>query len=249
MGSANLALISSNSRNRATIGWTPSSTISRTVFAGSSCGSCSRKQIGNLTPGIAELQLAPRLPLFAFTLRTGVPVAFVVFEDCRAARRTDHLLNGAQCHDQLTQPATVHIGKIFQIEQNLVVSFGNFVTNRLAQTRERLAGGELTREIDDKHRVYASCGYLEIHTVHPLPEGEGTILPLLEHPFDDRFKNRIRIDAFSLAFEIQNHPMAQRRQDHMPYIFASDFGPAAEQRSHFASDDQSLRAARAGAIP
>src|SRR5204862_3868533 len=75
------------------------------------------------------------------------------------------------------------------------------------------------------------------------------ILPLLGHPLDDRFKNRIRIDAFSLAFEIQNHPMAQRRQDHMPYIFVSDFGAAAEQRSHFASDDQSLRAARAGAIP
>ena len=53
IGSANFALISSYSLTRATVAATPSSTHSRTVFAGSSFGSCSRNP--KLIPGVETI--------------------------------------------------------------------------------------------------------------------------------------------------------------------------------------------------
>src|SRR6267142_3122232 len=76
----------------------------------------------------------------------------------------------------------------------------------------------------------------------------GKILALLGHPIEDGFEYGVGIDAFGLAFEVQNDPMPQGREDNMPDIFGSDFGTPAEQRPDFAADNQGLSTTGARSI-
>src|SRR5213594_3370249 len=75
------------------------------------------------------------------------------------------------------------------------------------------------------------------------------LFPLrLGHAFNDGLQDRIGIDAFGLAFKIQNDAVTQGRQHHVADIAGCDFDPAIQQSPDFPTDDQSLRPPWARAI-
>src|SRR5258705_849327 len=63
------------------------------------------QQVHDLPPRIAQLQLAPRLPLTALTLWARIPMTFVIFENGRTAFGTNGLRDCPKGHDQLTKTA------------------------------------------------------------------------------------------------------------------------------------------------
>ena len=104
------------------------------------------QQVGHLAAGIGEFQLAPGLPLVAAALRAGLPLAIVILEHRRAAGSADRLSDGAQRHDQFTETAAVDVGDIFKIEQNPGVPLRDFVANRIAESRQRVACSDSSRQ-------------------------------------------------------------------------------------------------------
>ena len=114
------------------------------------------QQFGYLRSGITEFQRTPRLSLIAFALRARIPVSVIVFEDRGTARRADRLIDGSLSHDQFAETAAVDVRYIFQVEQNSIVTLRNFVANRLTEESKRIAGGDLTRQINDKDAIELS---------------------------------------------------------------------------------------------
>src|SRR5439155_22839188 len=116
--------------------------------------------------------------------------------------------------------------------------------NGLTEFRDRITGGDLAGDVDDDNRIRSSCAQFEVHKIF-----SWRILTLFGYPIDNGFQNRIGIDTFSLAFEIQNDAVAQCRQDHMANVLASHSRTAAQQGPNLAADNQGLGSSRTGAVP
>src|SRR5206468_3906230 len=69
----------------------------------------------------------------------------------------------------------------------------------------------------------------------------------LRKTFEYRGDDRIRVDAFGFALEIQEHAMTQGAQRDGADVFARDIDAVAQQGADFAADDHRLRGARTGA--
>src|SRR5437867_9405873 len=115
------------------------------------------EQVRDLPAGVAELHLTPCFPLFALTLRAGIPVSIFIFENRRATGRADCLRHGADGHDQLAETAAIDVRNIFQIEKDLMVPVRDFIADRLPESRDRVTGSNPSGKIYNKDSIRPSC--------------------------------------------------------------------------------------------
>src|SRR5207247_450269 len=115
------------------------------------------EQVRDLPAGAADLHLTPCFPLFALTLRAGIPVSIFIFENSRATGRADGLRHGADGHDQFAQTAAIDVRNISQIEKDLIVAVRDFIADRLPESRDGITCDNPSGKINDVNSIRPSC--------------------------------------------------------------------------------------------
>src|SRR5262245_12776408 len=99
------------------------------------------QQVGNLPAGIGKFELSPWTALAAAALSAWLPLPVVIFEERRAAGRTDRLRHGSKRQHKFSETAAIDVSDVFQIDQYARVSFGDLIADRITESRDRVACG------------------------------------------------------------------------------------------------------------